>query len=125
MKPNAVVLRETRRLVIALLIIDALISGVFALLRRWDYTVVTGALLGTAAAALNFFLLGLTVQRAAEKSENPKRYAKLSYGLRMLLLAAILLCGILLPCFHTAAVLIPPLLQFPILLILNLRSKGK
>ncbi|MEI3013740.1 MAG: ATP synthase subunit I [Ruthenibacterium lactatiformans] len=39
--------------------------AVFALLGQFDYTVVTGALLGGAGAVLNFFLLALTVKKSA------------------------------------------------------------
>ena len=39
---------------------------VFLLVRKFDYTVLLGAIWGTFAAVLNFFLMALSVQRMAE-----------------------------------------------------------
>ena len=119
MKPDPTVLRETRRLFFGLLTVSAAINLLYALLGKWDYTVLTGAVLGTLAAVLNFFLLGLTVQKAAETQENPKKYAQLSYGLRMLLLMGLLVCGIVLPYFNTLATLLPVLLTTPVIYLLR------
>ncbi len=48
------------------LFLTALMLLVFVLLGRFDMTVLLGALLGAFFAVLNFFLMGLSVQRAAD-----------------------------------------------------------
>ena len=120
MTPDPIVLRETRRLLLGLFAVSAAVNLVFALLDKWDYTVLTGSLLGTVAATLNFFLLGLTVQRAAEQQDDPKNYAYRSYGLRMLLMMGLLVAGIALPFFNIWATLLPVLLTTPVIYLLRM-----
>ena len=45
--------------------LSCLMVLVFVLVGKFDGTVIAGAVLGTAAATLNFFLMGLSVQKAA------------------------------------------------------------
>ena len=125
MKPDATVLRETRNLLIGLLIVSIIVNFIYVGLGKWNYTVATGTLLGTLAATANFFFLGLTVQHATAESTDPKKVVHLSYGLRMLLMASLLVCGIVLPYFDTLATLIPFLMMFPIILILKIVSVRK
>ena len=42
-----------------------------------------GALLGTAIAVANFFLLGVTLQKAVGMKEYASKYVRQSYSLRM------------------------------------------
>ena len=119
MKPDATVLRETRNLLIGLLIVSIIVNFIYVGLGKWDYTVLTGALLGTLAATVNFFLLGLTVQQATEHNNDPKKYAHRSYGLRMILMMGLLICGVLLPYFNVLATLLPVLFSTPLILLLR------
>ena len=118
--------------------------AVFALLGKFDYTVLLGALLGSAAAIGNFFLLGLSVQKAAEtmngvtlpsyeeaeaeledgeelptpdspELKQAKRSMQASYTGRLFLLAVVGILGLTLPCFHAVATVVPFL--FPRLII--------
>jgi len=107
-KTDNVVLRETVYIAVWTLILSALMQAVFLIIRMWDYTVILGNLLGAAVNVLNFFLMALTVQKAVEKEEKEaKQTMKLSHSLRMLMLFIAALLGILLPCFNTAASIIP------------------
>ena len=72
-------------------------QAVFLIIRQWDYTVLLGNLLGGGVAVLNFFLMGLTVQKATTQAE--KRATT-----------------VMLDCFNIAAVLIP--LFFPSISVL-------
>ena len=119
MKISKTILRETAKLAVGLLIADALMCAVFVLLGYFDYTVVLGALWGTLGAVLNFFLLGVTVQKAADRESGQKKAVQASYSLRMLMLAAFGVVGILLPWFQTYAVIIPLVLTTPIMLLLQ------
>ena len=65
MKIQEATKRETLHIAAGTLAFSAVMNGVFALLGRWDLTVLWGTLLGGGFAVLNFFLLGLTVQEMA------------------------------------------------------------
>ena len=133
MKISPVVIRETKKIAAAVLIMTVLMIAVFLMIGQFDYTVLLGALLGSAAAIGYFFLMALSVQKTADDmpslppreeiengeeaqdsdpplSDEAKRAGnrmRLSYLLRMLLMGAIALAGVLLPVFNTYAVLIP------------------
>ena len=143
MKIQPAVKRETKKIALGTGILTVLMVAVFLILRRFDWTVITGALLGCAAAVGNFFLMALTVQKAADEmkpipqpeapedepdpdedekeaplSEDAKRgkqRIQLSYTLRMLGLGAIAILGVTLPWFQSVAVLLPML--FPRIVI--------
>lgn len=129
MKVDPIVRRETLRLIMGLLAADVLAAGVFLLLEKvgwatFDYTVILGLLLGTVIAAVNFFLLGLTIQKEMGK-ENPKKSVQLSYTLRMLLMAAAVVAAALLPCFHVIATIVPLILTTPVVLIMRAITEKK
>ena len=111
-KIDATVLRETVYISGFVLILSVLMEAVFLLVGHWNYTVLLGNLLAAAAACGNFFLMGLTVQKAVDKDEKDAAAAmKLSQTLRSFLLFAVAALGALAPCFHLLATLIP--LFFP------------
>ena len=122
MKVQKAVIEETLHIAAGVLIADVIMCVIFALCRRFDYTVVLGALLGTVFAVGNFFLLGLTVQKAVEKGENVKRFMHGSYTGRMLLYVAWIVMGVLIPCFHPLAAIIP--LFMPQIVIFAMRLLG-
>ena len=62
MKIEPAVLAETKKVAAGTAVMTALMIAVFLILRKFDYTVILGALLGTLTAVGNFFLLALTVQ---------------------------------------------------------------
>ena len=66
MKIQPAVRTETVRIAMGTAFFSLVMLLVFALLDRLDVTVVFGTLLGAGAAVLNFFLMALSVQRAAE-----------------------------------------------------------
>ncbi len=85
---------------------------VFVLIGKWDLTVLWGNLLAAAAGILNFFLMGLTVQKAVTKDEkNAKSLVQISQTGRLILLFGAAVLGAGLPCFNTWAAIIP--LLFP------------
>ena len=145
MKVQPAVRQETKKIALGTAVLTVLMVAVFLILRRFDWTVITGALLGYIAAVGNFFLMALTVQKAAddmkpigtpetetaeddgesdgdekdvplsEDAKRGKQRMQLSYTLRMLGLAAIAILGVTLPWFQSVAVLLPML--FPRLVI--------
>ena len=120
---DAVVWKETKYVALWVLIFSSLLQAGFLVAGRWEPSVLLGNLWSAAAVILNFFFLGLSVQKALEKeAEDAKKYMKLSQSYRFLFLAVAVILGILCPVFHNWAVL-PPLL-FPRIAI-ALRPLGK
>ena len=104
--------RETLYIAAWTLLLTLLTEAVYLLLRRWDLTVLFGNLLGAAAAILNFFLMGLTVQKAVGREEkDAANLMRLSQAGRLLLLVLVGLAAALIPIFDLIATLIP--LFFP------------
>ena len=106
-KIDATVLKETVYIATGTLILSLLMQSVFLVINKWEYTVLLGNLLGYIAAVGNFFLLGLTVQSAVEKSEKEaKSLMKLSQMARLFLLFVIAIIGYTIPVFNILAVVI-------------------
>ena len=96
-----------------ILIFSAFMEAVFLIIGKWNYTVLLGNILSGSIGVVNFFLLGITVQRALDTG-NPKKAAsmmKVSQFARLLLMAGVGVLGATLWCFDLWATLIP--LIFP------------
>lgn len=90
----------------------------------FDHTVLLGGLGGGLVAVLNFFLMGLTVQKVVESEdeETARMQMKASYSRRMMLQMLWVVIAIMAPCFHFVAGIVPllfPSLGIKILGILN------
>ena len=105
--------KETQYVSLFVLILSALMESVFLMLRRWSLSVLFGNLLGASVAILNFFLMGLTVQKAVGKDPKEARDAvKASQRYRLLLqLIPIVLSLALSAFFHPVCAILP--LFFP------------
>ena len=79
----------------------------------FDYTVFLGGIGGGVIAVLNFFLMGLAVQKAAAASDEGTARMKLkaSYSQRFLMQILWVILAIVAPCFHFVAGIAP--LLFP------------
>ncbi len=111
-KIDKVVIRETVYIAVWTLIFSAILQAVFLVIGKWDYTVLLGNLLSGTASVLNFFMMGITVQKALQKSEkDAQQQIKASGMIRLFCLAVVAGVGVLLDCFHFLTVLIP--LFFP------------
>jgi len=141
-KLQETVKRETLRVAAGTAVLTVLMVAVFLLLGFFDWSVLLGAVYGCFFAALNFFLMALSVQKAAEsmngvqlppeeetaegeeaaekplspQAQDAKKKMQLSYHLRMLMLIAAAGIGVAAPCFHPVAALVP--LLFPRLVIM-------
>ncbi|MBR4069499.1 MAG: ATP synthase subunit I [Clostridia bacterium] len=112
MRIDPAVKKETLYILGTSIILSVVMELVFWLVGHMDYTVPLGNLLGVGISVLNFFLMGLTIQKSIgldEKAASDK--LKLSQMLRMLMVVALAAVGVGLPCFHALAVVIP--LFFP------------
>lgn len=117
-KIDPVVKKETIYISIWTLSLSVLMQSVFLVLGKWDYSVITGNLLGGGAAVLNFYLMCLGVLSAVSKEEekDAKSVIRMSQSLRMFMLLAIAAVGAVFKFFNTWAVLIS--LFFPRIAIL-------
>ena len=73
----------------------AAMIGIFALLDSFDKTVLLGGIVGAAVAVVNFFVMAIAVNIAADKAQNQdvkggQATIKLSYTLRMLCMVVVL-----------------------------------
>lgn len=116
---------ETRNIAVGVLALSVVMQLVFVLLGRWDLTVVWGNLLGGAYAVLNFFILGLTVQKVAADADEKrgKNLMQFSYSSRMFITMMVALLGFAAPIFNWVAVVAP--LLFPRITILVMSFKKR
>lgn len=104
--------KETAYIAVWVLILSVLTQAVFLIIGKWDYTVLLGNLLSGSAAVLNFFLMGISLQKALGKEEkDAQNTMKLSRTYRNLFLLVVTVLGVTLPWFNLWTVLIP--LLFP------------
>jgi len=118
MKLDATVKRETIYIALWTAILSVIMQIVFIACGRWDYTVLLGNVFSAFVAVGNFFLLGITVQKAVAKEDEKeaRNIIKTSHSLRTLMLFVCAALGALLPCFNIWTSLVP--LLFPRVAIL-------
>lgn len=123
--------KEIRRIALGTLVCDGLmIAGLF-LLSQFDMgkfdlpRILLGAACGSVIAILNFTILCITVQIAAEMTNQRKMKAKfqLSYNIRLFLQAGWVVACFVIPQIHFVAGAAPIL--FPNVVIFYLQSKNR
>lgn len=107
MKIDEIVKKETIYIAVIVGLLSVLLQAVFLIFSKWDYTVLLGTILSSAAGVLNFLLLGITVQKAVLKDEKAaKKTMEVSRLYRMLFMVVVVLIGVNVPCFSIWAVVI-------------------
>ena len=107
-KTDDVVLKETIYISLWVIMLSVLMQLAFFIIKKWDYTVLTGNLLSGVAVVLNFLFMGIGIQKAVEKeAKDAKATLQLSKTYRMLFLIIVLVIGVASPCFNIWAVVIP------------------
>ena len=81
----------------------------------FDYTVILGGIGGGMIAVLNFFLMGLAVQKAASATDEGTARMKLkaSYSQRFMMMILWVIAAIVAPCFQFVAGIAPLLIPGP------------
>ena len=104
-----------------------LMLAVFALLHKLSLWVVFSGVLGGILAVLNFFLLGLTVQKVAQGEDEGRgrKWMQFSYNVRMLLLVVWLIVAISVPALNWVAALIPLLMPRVTIALMQLTGHYK
>ena len=99
---------------------------VFALLGCFSYKVVLGGLLGVFTSSLNFFFLALTLEVSLGSGEKKAQgMMGVSYLLRLLFIAVIVVLAIKSPHINYIAVVIPLIFPRIVITLLNVFKKQK
>ena len=107
-KIDAIVWKETAYIGAWTLILSILMQAVYLVIGEWDYTVLLGNLLGIVTTVGNFFLLGVTVQKALDmEPDDAKKAVKLSQSSRLIMMFLVALIAYLIPIFDIIAVIVP------------------
>ena len=141
-KNKLLVYIDTLWLTLGELVVALIVSAGFLLFKRFDYTVVTGALLGGAVTVINFLILSVAVNKAVNgyiagrgdkemDDEEAEQYAQThgnvvqnamlrSYIIRMFLMLGSLVLAMVSGWFSPLAPVIPLLMYRPILYTVEL-----
>lgn len=128
-------------------VVAVLVCAVYLLLKKFDYTVALGALLGGAVTVTNLLVLSISVNRAINKyveergseemdEEEAAEYAKKngmavqnamtrSYLLRTVLMLGALVLALISGWFDTIATVIPLLMYRPLIYLTELLKKKR
>lgn len=111
-KIDKTVIKETKYISYFVIILSVLMQSVFLIISKWDYTVLLGNIYGAAIAVLNFFTMGLYIQKAVNQDEKEARQTvKTSQSLRFAAMVLFIAVGVVIPCFNWITVVFP--LIFP------------
>jgi len=85
-KPQQSIVKETKRIAVGTVIMLVVMLAVYAVLGKFTVGVLIGGLLGSAYAIFNFFMLGMTLQKAASMTDQQMAHMKVrsSYSTRMI-----------------------------------------
>ncbi len=126
MAENNVTAKLTLRIVIGEAVVLLVMSLIFLLIDRFDYTVLAGGLLGAVMNVIYFLLMCLGVNRATGDGDPRKGKFSLwgSYYFRLFLLGVGVAVGLKFAVFNNFAVIIPVLMTRPILTVWELFIKS-
>ena len=107
-KADNTVRKETKYIASFCVILSLLMQAVFLLLKRWDYTVLLGNLVSLMISVLNFYFMGITVEKALSKDEaDARKFMKASQSIRSFGIFVAIIIGVVLPWFNNLAVILP------------------
>lgn len=124
------VFKETALIAIGELICVALMCGVYALIGKFNLSVLWGGLVGFLVATGNFFFLAVIATLAADRAENQdvaggQKLMRSSYPIRLLVMAVVLILCAKSGLFDVIALVLPLVFVRPILTIAEFfRKKG-
>ena len=93
----------------------------------FDYRVILGGVGGGAVAVLNFFLMGMAVQKAVSETDEAaaKRRMQASYSQRNLMQMLWAILAIVLPCFQFAAGILPLIIPGTAIKLMGIKNSVK
>ena len=124
-KPQQSIVKETKRIGVGTVIMLVVMLAVYAVLGKFTVGVLLGGLLGSAYAIFNFFMLGMTLQKAASMTDQQMAHMKVrsSYSTRMIGMLILAVVAFALPFVEGIPCLIA--LLFPRATIFVLQVTGK
>lgn len=124
-----IAIRETLYILIGVSVLTAVMFAVYALLGRFNISVLLGGLVGALLSVGNFFFMAIAATLAADKAEKQDvsggtKLMQASYPLRLLVLGgALLLCGFS-GYFDVIALVLPLAFVRPVLTVSAFFRKG-
>lgn len=124
-KPQQSIVKETKRIAVGTVIMLVVMLAVYAVLGKFTVGVLLGGLLGSAYAIFNFFMLGMTLQKAASMTDQQMAHMKVrsSYSARMIGMLVLAVVAFALPFIEGIPCLIA--LLFPRATIFALQVTGQ
>lgn len=124
-KPQQSIVKETKRIAVGTVIMLVVMLAVYAVLGKFTIGVLLGGLLGSAYAIFNFFMLGMTLQKAASMTDQQMAHMKVrsSYSTRMIGMLVLAVVAFALPFVEGIPCLIA--LLFPRATIFALQVTGQ
>lgn len=124
-KPQQSIVKETKRIAVGTVIMLIVMLAVYAVLGKFTVGVLLGGLLGSAYAIFNFFMLGMTLQKAASMTDQQMAHMKVrsSYSTRMIGMLILAVVAFALPFVEGIPCLIA--LLFPRTTIFALQVTGQ
>ena len=124
-KPQQSIVKETKRIGVGTVIMLVVMLAVYAVLGKFTVGVLIGGLLGSAYAIFNFFMLGMTLQKAASMTDQQMAHMKVrsSYSTRMIGMLVLAVVAFALPFVEGIPCLIA--LLFPRATIFVLQVTGQ
>ena len=124
-KPQQSIVKETKRIAVGTVIMLVAMLAVYAVLGKFTVGVLLGGLLGSAYAIFNFFMLGMTLQKAASMTDQQMAHMKVrsSYSTRMIGMLVLAVVAFALPFVEGIPCLIA--LLFPRATIFALQVTGQ
>lgn len=125
-----IVIRETAVIAIGEVVCVAIMCAVYALLGKFNLSVLLGGLVGLVLATGNFFFMAVAATLAADKAEaqdvaGGQKLMKSSYPIRLLALAVLLVLCAKSGWFNVLALALPLLFVRPVITLAEFfRKKG-
>ena len=129
MDSRKIVINETCIVAIGELICSTIMVGIFALLNKFNLSVLWSALAGSFIMTANYFFMAVTVSLAADRAEEGnveagKKMVQLSSTIRLMVMAGALFLGIKLGA-NVIALVLPLAFARPVLMLAEFfRKKG-
>lgn len=129
MDSRKIVLKETAMIAIGVLSCTGLMLGVFALLGKFNASVLIGAAIGMVLAVANFFFMAISTAVATERAcaddaKGGKRLVQSSQSIRFLVLAVILFAFAKSGICNVVALLLPLAFLRPSMMVMQFFGKG-
>ena len=129
MDSRKLVYRETGRIAVGVAVCSAVMLAVFALLGKFDGTVLLGGVIGSLMAVLNFFFMAMNASMAADKAlkqdvKGGKSLVQVSYMVRLAVIFLILFASVKSGLCNAFASVLPMVFVRPVITVAEFFRKS-